>query len=54
MEYMVLEAGKKEELTALVQTYINQGWKPQGGVSVGLSEGYDYAYYAMAQAMVKE
>lgn len=32
--YVVLEAGSREELVALVKEAIGKGWQPEGGVAV--------------------
>jgi Domain of unknown function (DUF1737) len=40
-----------EELSKLVTDAINRGWKPQGGVAVGLTQATHQPF--MFQAMVK-
>ncbi|MDT4895533.1 MAG: hypothetical protein QOH25_610 [Acidobacteriota bacterium] len=47
MEYTVLKETTLERLMITVSQYINNGWRPQGGVAI---DGYTNYY----QAMVKD
>lgn len=52
MKYMLVEGEDKVDLEAKVNFAIAaEWWKPQGGVSVMVSTGYNTCFY---QAMVKE
>ena len=50
MQYQLIEAKSAAELAELVQTRINAGWEPQGGVSVATYGAGVWWYY---QAVVK-
>jgi len=55
MKYEIVEVNTCiEDLDAQVNKMIELGWKPQGGVSVAMSESDEFRYYSAAQAMVKE
>lgn len=54
MKYQIVECAKTEELSTKVNEEISKGWKPLGGVAIGLSESDEYAYFTIAQAMIKE
>ena len=54
MQYIVIEEISVEDLAKGVNKMIADGWRPQGGVSISLSESPEYQYYAAAQAMIKE
>lgn len=47
MEYQLVHTSNAEEMAEIVNRYIAQGWRPQGGLAIG---GYVYFY----QAMVRE
>jgi hypothetical protein len=49
MEYRIVRDDDADNLEIKVLSYIREGWKPLGGVSVAL--GIGYLWYA--QAMVK-
>ena len=53
LEYKVVEAESIDELNEEVNAMIADGWEPLSGVSVSLSEGEHYQFYAAAQAMVR-
>ena len=47
MKYIIIKASDSDQLTKEVQSRIDEGWKPQGGVCI------DYASnYVFAQAMI--
>ena len=47
MKYIIIKASDSDQLTKEVQSKIDEGWKPQGGVCI------DYASnYVFAQAMI--
>ncbi len=50
MDYIIVESVGMEKLVAKVNEYIKKGWKPIGGVAVGVSSG-PWWYF---QAMIKE
>lgn len=54
MQYMVVTGDTAGELVRRVNEHLAQGWKLQGGVSVGkgMDQGYDREVYA--QALIKE
>ena len=63
MDYKIIIAIKKGEIEAMseleheVRKYIEEGWKPQGGISVIAAPGeiaYDTMFYSFFQAMIKE
>ena len=54
MEYLILEGNDADQLSNEVRIRIADGWKPQGGVSVSLSESDHFSYQLFAQAMTKE
>ena len=58
MEYLwIKEVGLLEQTGKLAQEVarlIQDGWKPQGGVSVSIIDVPGEKYYLAAQAMVKE
>ena len=47
MEYTVIEAGTVTELVRKVTEWMDQGWKPQGGVTTDVGRGY-------IQAMIRQ
>jgi hypothetical protein len=50
MKYVVVEAQSADELQHKVQALIDQGWEPQGGVSVAThSAGVWWYFQAMVQ-----
>ncbi len=49
MEYIVLKSTKIEGIVEIVNKYIKEGWKPQGGICESGTEGYLFF-----QAMTKE
>lgn len=52
IEYQVLKAENFEDLTEIVNNWIEDGWKPQGGVATGTSSMIKVEI--LYQAMVKE
>ena len=50
MEYEILQEADSERLTALVNGYIGNGWKPQGGIACYSTQRNIWFY----QAMIKE
>jgi len=46
MEYTVLKETKLDRLITMVNQYINNGWRPQGGVAI---DGYTNFYQAMVK-----
>jgi hypothetical protein len=56
MEYIVLWEDTPERLARIVNKFISEGWKPQGGVSVTVyySEERKDSVYTFSQAMVND
>ena len=52
MKYIVIENWKLEYLIAEVNSYLEEGWKLQGGVSVAVNGQSNNKTYV--QALVKE
>jgi hypothetical protein len=55
LEYMVLESrgyNGASDLASLVTAKIAKGWRPQGGVSVAITENFNYGL-SYCQAMVR-
>lgn len=55
LEYLVLESRDRwgaAELTKLVNEKIANGWRPQGGVSVAITDNFGYGV-SYCQAMVR-
>jgi hypothetical protein len=50
MEYKILDSNEFYKLEQMVNSYINKGWIPQGGVTLTKDQGYS----VYAQAMIKE
>jgi hypothetical protein len=50
-EYVLLEANSRQALQQLVNTYLRQGWRLQGGVAVATTGAMQWWYY---QAVVGE
>ncbi len=50
MRYLIVEASNIRELQGRVQTLINEGWIPQGGVSAAAIGTLNWWYY---QAMTR-
>ncbi len=50
MRYMVVEEESAEDLQEKVQALIDEGWEPQGGISVATNSALSWYYY---QALVK-
>jgi hypothetical protein len=50
MTYAIVEAQSAEDLQQKVQTLMDEGWEPQGGLSVGTYAAGVWWYY---QAMVR-
>jgi hypothetical protein len=50
MEYTILNSNEFIKLIQMVNHAIAKGWAPQGGVTVGMDQGYQ----VYAQAMIKE
>lgn len=46
MEYTILKESTFDRLIITVSQYINNGWRPQGGVAV---DGYTNFYQAMVK-----
>ena len=46
MEYTVLKETTLDRLITMVNQYINNGWRPQGGVAI---DGYTHFYQAMVK-----
>ena len=40
VDYQILSSDSREELVAAIIKWIDKGWQPLGGVSVGRSERY--------------
>jgi hypothetical protein len=53
-EFGLLESILSGTLERDVNKYINDGWKPQGGLSVSVTDLGGEKYYFASQAMVKE
>ena len=51
MKYRIFESSHRHTLAKEVNTRIEQGWRPQGGVSFVYHSGYKETW---AQAMVKD
>jgi hypothetical protein len=45
LEYVLLEAGSREELQETVNAYLHHGWRLQGGVAVGTTGALQWWYY---------
>ena len=54
MKYIALEEPTIEALNEKVNELIIQGWRPIGGISISLSEAYDYRYFVASQALIWE
>ena len=54
IKYAILRERTPEQLSDLVNSQIEKGWRLQGGVSCSLSETDEYLYELYAQAMVME
>lgn len=54
MKYQILERDSIQGLVDAVTSFISQGWKPIGGVSLGEPYGKYVISYNYLQAMVKE
>lgn len=52
MEYKVVDGKKEYELAEKVNALIKQGWRPQGGVSVVMTDSIFYVW--LFQAMVRD
>jgi phage protein D len=50
LQYELLEANNAETLQRKVNDRIDKGWKPLGGASVAVAEGWDYPFI-FTQAM---
>ena len=50
MQYTILDSNEFYKLEKMVNSYIEKGWVPQGGVAAAKDQGYS----VYAQAMVKE
>ena len=53
MEYLVCEGNDALELIREVDKAIKEGYLPQGGISVSISESDTYSYTLYAQAMIR-
>jgi len=53
MEYSVIKESELENLIDDVNKAIKEGWRPQGGVSVGTFRDSDNTYKHYAQAMIR-
>lgn len=54
MEYYVITADNHADLIEDVQKAITDGWTPQGGICLAMTESTDgHVYRNFAQAMVK-
>ena len=51
MEYKILVNTDRRALENVVESYLDQGWKLQGGVSIAVMRDNDDGY---AQAVIKE
>jgi hypothetical protein len=55
MEYKIVLGRKLHEIVENVNAAIKEGWKLQGGTSVGQAKGEDGVYvFDFVQAMIKE
>ena len=55
LKYEVLVSNTNhEELVALVNSYIKDGWLPQGGIVISVSREQGYTIKTFAQAMIKK
>ena len=55
MEYKIIQSVHEDPLMDLVSEAIDEGWRPQGGVSVvAFSAQYDGMGFNFYQAMVRE
>ena len=63
MDYKIIITTKKGKIEAMseleheVRKYIEEGWKPQGGITVITAPGeisYDTIFYSFFQAMIKD
>lgn len=53
IDYMIVQGEEAHELVDRVNSYIQQGWQPIGGVSYATYEQGRGGYTTRAQAMVK-
>lgn len=51
MDYKIIRASEHDNLETSVKFWIDRGWKPQGGVSLGETYSHNIFYI---QAMIKE
>ena len=49
IEYVIVCSDEAEDLEKLVNSFIEDGWKPQGGLAIAYNCGYSYR-----QAMVRK
>ena len=58
MEYKILASGSYFDLGDIVNSYIEDGWRPQGGVSMyecaGGTRGWDAVKVTFYQAMIRK
>ncbi len=47
MHYTVITNNSLDEMEKKVQELLDVGWRPQGGICVGIEENYTYYYQAM-------
>jgi hypothetical protein len=52
LEYMIIQKSYIEDLVEKVQSRIDEGWIPQGGV--GISKTHHGTSYTFTQAMIKK
>lgn len=50
MEYKILMNSDRQLLANVVESYLKEGWEPQGGVSVAVKNDNDEGY---VQAIIK-
>lgn len=54
MEYTVIQEADYSIFSQAVQTALNNGWKPQGGISIALNKtGRTFSNYYYAQAFIR-
>lgn len=57
MDYTIVFCHDKRDIESQVNRYIENGWKPQGGISIMYNDDQIYGYPSgiyFAQAMIKE
>lgn len=47
MRYQVVVGGNSDEISAIVNTLLKEGWKLQGGITLESQDGFKRFYQAM-------